>query len=467
MFYQKYKIILAAAFFTVLLPMVSLAAAMSSSNYSIPSSIIGPGGVPITSTSTNYTVEYSSGDESTYTTAACNDNADNDGDGLTDYPNDPGCSSSSDTDETDAETASGGGIIGISGGWSVPSHINAFNVPLAILPTQSGTLTQNVAAGEVILDVLKNNITSRVTFIIIEEPLSPANARLASVNTSLINSAFYDVSAKEQDGNPVTSFPQPITISFPIPESLISASDLGVYWLAPPEAGLDESAGTWVLIQDAVFDLEGRRAVFQVDHLTKFAIFGTVGLPETIPVLLAKVPPISQQASTLEAAADIAVPSVSPEPEALPSAEREALPQEQLLDIGLKLDDPSIVDIGELVARVAFTNSGETPIPVDILFTIVDEAGTSVYSEKYHVVVENEEVLTKNFEIDLAPGEYTVLLTTLYGADILDEFRQDFEIKGEKQLPLLNTRTLILLIGAVVVFYIIFWKRRKREDEEI
>ena len=36
--------------------------------------------------------------------AACTDGADNDGDGLVDYPNDPGCTSSTDTDETNAAT---------------------------------------------------------------------------------------------------------------------------------------------------------------------------------------------------------------------------------------------------------------------------------------------------------------------------------------------------------------------------
>ena len=41
--------------------------------------------------------------------AACGDGLDNDGDGLTDYPNDPGCSSSSDTDETNAATGCSGG----------------------------------------------------------------------------------------------------------------------------------------------------------------------------------------------------------------------------------------------------------------------------------------------------------------------------------------------------------------------
>ncbi len=36
---------------------------------------------------------------------ACNDGADNDGDGRTDYPNDPGCESATDTDETDPPPA--------------------------------------------------------------------------------------------------------------------------------------------------------------------------------------------------------------------------------------------------------------------------------------------------------------------------------------------------------------------------
>ena len=40
---------------------------------------------------------------------ACNNSSDDDGDGLTDYPNDPGCSSLTDTDETDE--SSGGAFI--------------------------------------------------------------------------------------------------------------------------------------------------------------------------------------------------------------------------------------------------------------------------------------------------------------------------------------------------------------------
>jgi hypothetical protein len=48
--------------------------------------------------------------------AACGDGLDNDGDGLVDYPADPGCTSTSDTDETD--TTSGTGLpVGDLPGW--------------------------------------------------------------------------------------------------------------------------------------------------------------------------------------------------------------------------------------------------------------------------------------------------------------------------------------------------------------
>jgi cellulase/cellobiase CelA1 len=44
---------------------------------------------------------------------ACSEGIDNDGDGLTDFPNDPGCSSASDDDETGDQTG-GGDSLGVS-----------------------------------------------------------------------------------------------------------------------------------------------------------------------------------------------------------------------------------------------------------------------------------------------------------------------------------------------------------------
>lgn len=56
---------------------------------------------------------------------ACNNSSDDDGDGKTDYPADPGCSSLNDTDETDPVTAPSGG----GGGGGLPPE--AYNPPIA------------------------------------------------------------------------------------------------------------------------------------------------------------------------------------------------------------------------------------------------------------------------------------------------------------------------------------------------
>jgi Calcineurin-like phosphoesterase len=88
------------------------------------------------------------------TTVACNDGADNDGDGRVDYPNDPGCSSATDTTEAGAATGSSGVLIGAgdiatSGqqndtltGNIIEAHPNATAFNLGDNVYQSGTPTE-------------------------------------------------------------------------------------------------------------------------------------------------------------------------------------------------------------------------------------------------------------------------------------------------------------------------------------
>ena len=96
----------------LILPSMIYAAQMSSENYSVEAGRIGSGVIFIPgATSTSYEVDVSHGTQSEQitSTSACNDGVDNDSDGLTDYPNDPGCSSASDNDETNAISSGGGG----------------------------------------------------------------------------------------------------------------------------------------------------------------------------------------------------------------------------------------------------------------------------------------------------------------------------------------------------------------------
>lgn len=78
------------------------------------------------------------GDESTFTcsrdcgspTTECNDGLDNDGDGTVDYPNDPGCTSLSDTDETNCGdgVCEGGETVSSCSSDCVPAELCGNNV---------------------------------------------------------------------------------------------------------------------------------------------------------------------------------------------------------------------------------------------------------------------------------------------------------------------------------------------------
>lgn len=128
----------------------------------------------------------------------------------------------------------------------------------------------------------------------------------------------------------------------------------------------------------------------------------------------------------------------------------------QLFDISFELDDAVIVGAENLVARVMFTSFGTQATPVVLTFTI-EKAGGEIYSEKDHIIVETERVLTKKFErLTLSPGKYTLVLKTLYNVDVEDEFRKDFTV--EKPLSWLTsvwfwTPVLVILTLIIYVIY--------------
>ncbi len=236
----------------ILFPKLVFAGVMSSQNYIMPASIIGSGGLSKQS-SANYSIDYTSGKQLIYTAPVTN---------------------KVNTGSTATPVSAGGGIVG-GGGSALPSSINAFNVPLEISPTQSGVLKQNVSGGEVVVKVPKGNFTSKTTFVVKEVPLKKTNTWMVAVSTSLVNSAFYDITAKDLKGNFVTSFSSPISISLPIPKSLLNTKKLGVYWF-------NTTDNKWIVVPGVVFS-KGF-AKFEVKHFTRFAVFGTDELLKSISV---------------------------------------------------------------------------------------------------------------------------------------------------------------------------------------
>lgn len=155
----------------------------------------------------------------------------------------------------------------------------------------------------------------------------------------------------------------------------------------------------------------------------------------------------------------------------IPPGEEESLSPSQLFDIRLLIDSASISRIVDLVARVTFESFGRVPTPVSMTFSIHDETGRDVWKSVDTVTVETEQVFVKRFfdAPNLAPGNYTLHLTTLYNTDVKDEFEAPFSIApkgaGWNWVPWFAGGLLILLVALALVRHIIMRRRRKQEQK--
>jgi hypothetical protein len=145
----------------------------------------------------------------------------------------------------------------------------------------------------------------------------------------------------------------------------------------------------------------------------------------------------------------------------------------QLFDIKLELEDSSIKSLSELVAIVTFESFGTEPTPVNLSFTIFEENNIEVYTEKEDVTVETERVLRNEFkDFDLPTGKYTLILTTLYDVDVIDEFSQEFEIMAEEvrdlsfELLIFLEIALIALVLVIIYFGVRILKKQREKIKQ-
>ena len=101
----------------------------------------------------------------------------------------------------------------------------------------------------------------------------------------------------------------------------------------------------------------------------------------------------------------------------------------ELFDIMMYLEDVILESSDDLNVVITFENFGNVLTEVGLIYSIIDEEGRNIFSEKGSVIVEVEEFLRKGFVgLDLPDGEYTFVLETFYGEGIYDKFEADFQI---------------------------------------
>ena len=298
----------------------------------------------------------------------------------------------------------GGGLIASSPA-IISTPIEAQNKPLAISSEQSSTVTKDTSSGQVTIDFLANK---KPTFVISDEPSILPNEYLVSPNTKLVNGAFYDISAKDENGNYVHTFLNSIIISLPVPIKLASATHLGVYWL-------NETNQQWVVIPDAIF--VNNKAIFKVDHLTKFAIFDVVNvdivkhekIPESLPIPPQKNPQLGNPPLF----------DISSQPVPL---------SEQSVTKGTRVDTNSAglvakVAPGELLPiSVTLSNfGGGKRVDVLITYSIFTSKGDKIYSTSETVAVETTGNFVKTIQIPFGttPGIYTVKTSIIYEGQLI------------------------------------------------
>ena len=276
MFQPKYKlIILTLSIF--LIPVALSAQTLNSANFQIEGSSLNSGGNTSVSSSNFEIPSGSFGETLVGESSSANFTAESGSQAVVgaDAASVASTDSSTSVGET---TGGGGGLVGSSIGpaASVSPHINAYNVPLSIAPSQSGTLFQDFFDNHSAqIDVPSLNVLSQTIFTVTKRIVIPDAIRdIVAVDVNLISNDVFRVTAADENGNPVTLFSQPISITLTIPDMPNDLTDVGLYFL-------DTDALLWRLIPDAVFGTDS--VTFMVNHLTDFAIFRAPGLPETLP----------------------------------------------------------------------------------------------------------------------------------------------------------------------------------------
>jgi len=378
---------------------------------------------------------------------------------------------------------SSGGSAFLPGGVIQPPHIEAYNAPLSILQQQSGTLTQDVSLGNLLINIPINSIPEPLSFVATEEPSTKANLAIIPADKYLLGS-FYNIKAVNSREELVTQFINPIKIILPLPGGLTDVSKLKVYWI-------DEINNRPVEISNAIFSLKDKKVDFEVDHLTKFVVLGQKIKFSTTAAVLA----VTDSDSFIDQVRDFfsfetepepkpkikpkpiikIKPSpeleiITPEPSVVPAIEpsitKEPSTSELPFNVSLVLTSNRLENSQDLKIQVKFEDFDKKPSPINLIFVIYDSKNKQVYSTQDNIIANNQDEYLKEFpDLELSSGKYTISVNTPDGLRLTGDLRKDFEILKKKQsfwqreclgrfsikCGLLPTGVLVAMIAVVFV----------------
>ena len=390
---KQVGIIFIISLFTCILSRGVLAEVMSSETYQIGSDLVGPGSFEAQNSS-NYAIAKYPG----YNLV------------IEGEPVEP-------VEEQSNISRGSGGFISV---------VRAFNEVLTVNRNQRGILVFDYSENtSLVINSPKDLSNFGTHIIVVGENQSETNRHLIPLDTRLVGSMFWNITAIDFNNKNLAQFNKEVAVTLQVPDIRESAEGLGVY-------GFNQELRTWELVEKALF-VDGA-AVFSTKNLTKYALLSK-DIPD--PILGDTVTPMVVK---------------TPDVYLVPS-------------IQLDLVDTVVYSVDELVAEADFSNFKTPPSAAKISFKILNEEGMQLYASSEINIVKNKGLLSKVLKgIELDYGNYTIVMKALDGPNIFEESRVDFSIVDKR---VENTQRVWIFGVIYVLFLLTLFLTRKKKEKKI
>jgi len=137
----------------------------------------------------------------------------------------------------------------------------------------------------------------------------------------------------------------------------------------------------------------------------------------------------------------------------------------ELFDIQVRLAEYTIYNPTDLSAIIEFTNFGEGPSHVRLIYSIIDQNGKEYHTGIDEIIVETNEIITKNFNtLKIPNGKYTIKTTIHYGKNQEATSEETFILTQVPNSQILKQPLIfiaIIIMGFTLVLYL---KKRKTQQ---
>jgi hypothetical protein len=135
----------------------------------------------------------------------------------------------------------------------------------------------------------------------------------------------------------------------------------------------------------------------------------------------------------------------------------------ELFDIRVRLAEHEIYQPTDLVAITEFTNFGEGPTHVRLVYSIFDTEGKEYFTGIDQKVVETDEVVIKNFDtLKIPNGRYIIRTTIYYGKNQEATSEESFTLRSIPKYQLLKQPALFITIVLISFITVILLKKKRK-----